>query len=55
MDVEKYRYSIDDAVKFFWQTRNNYSYGNIEQSISIDSFNSSFIGHLTGQINEFSK
>jgi hypothetical protein len=36
-------------------SQDDYSYGNIEQSISIDSFISSFIGHLTGQINEFSK
>lgn len=36
-------------------SQDDYSYGNIEQNISIDSFISSFIGHLTGQINEFSK
>ncbi len=36
-------------------SQDDYSYGKIEESISIDSFISSFIGHLTGQINEFSK
>lgn len=36
-------------------SQDDFSYGNVEQSISIDSFISSFVGHLTGQIDEFSK
>lgn len=34
-------------------TKNDYTFGDVEQSISIDSFIRSFIGHLTGQLNEF--
>jgi len=36
-------------------SQDDYSYGNLEESISIDSFISSFAGHLSGQINEFDK
>ena len=34
--------------------KNDFTYGNVEESISIESFISSFIGHLIGQLNEFS-
>jgi len=35
-----------------WVT-NDHDFGNVEESISIDSFLYSFIGHLTGQLHEF--
>lgn len=37
-----------------WVT-NDYQFGDIEESISINSFLYSFIGHLSGQLHEFTK
>ncbi len=36
-------------------TKNDYSFGDVEHSISFNTFILSFIGHLMGHINEFSK
>ncbi|MFD2938969.1 PaeR7I family type II restriction endonuclease [Flavobacterium notoginsengisoli] len=37
-----------------WVT-NDHKFGDLEESISMDSFLNSFIGHLTGQLHEFKK